>query len=137
MIEMRAAVENMAFRLCCREADPAAVQQLERDTRELKNAIDAGLDSSELPALIYKYHLDLCIQSGNNILPLVMNSFKEVSLELWRDWYQFQGPEETLETLQQYTVCIRENRPDDAIALYDKNAEIFLDWYKKCRLSLE
>ena len=85
----------------------------------------------ELAELLFSYHLYIGLQSGNNVIPMVMNAFHDVSAVFWRTWIVNMGVDEAVDFLERFTAYIAEGDGGGAMELYRKSAEEYLEQYYK------
>ena len=83
----------------------------------------------QLAKLIFEYHLYIALKSGNNVIPMVLNGFYDVSTIFWQTWIRYVGIDAAIEFLEQFTAKIAAGDGDGAMTLYRENAERFMELY--------
>lgn len=95
--------------------------------QDVRKAAEREPDNTELLAeLVYKFHLYICIKSGNNMIPLIMNGFKDVSIVFWRSWIDTMGIKRTLNSLETTAKHIASGDGQAAMDLFRCNAEDYM-----------
>lgn len=125
MVDLRDAMEEKAMRLLAESHTDEDILVLRRDEEALRKAADGGT-TDEAAEAIFQYHLDLYIRSGNTIFPMILNSFREVSLILWKKSVELFRAENTLEMVRAYTDLIERGDGEGAAELFSRNCAEFL-----------
>lgn len=127
LLQVREALEGMAMRLLAEKHTEDQMLMLRMHIQDVRKAAEREPDNTELLAeLVYKFHLYICIKSGNNMIPLIMNGFKDVSIVFWRSWIDTMGIKRTLNSLETTTKHIASGDGQAAIDLFRCNAEDYM-----------
>lgn len=127
LLQVREALEGMAMRLLAEKHTEDQMLMLRMHIQDVRKAAEREPDNTELLAeLVYKFHLYICIKSGNNMIPLIMNGFKDVSIVFWRSWIDTMGIERTLDSLEASAKHIASGDGQAAIDLFRCNAEDYM-----------
>ncbi len=126
MLEMRTALEGKAFELLAGRSD-CDLSEL----REITAQADAYVKNervipTQLAKIFFRFHHQVCVSSGNFILPLLFNSFEYVTLTFWERAIRSLGAERCTELLHGMLETL-ELRDAEASKLYlQKEFEQFL-----------
>lgn len=127
LLQVREALEGMAMRLLAENHTENQMLMLRMHIQDVRKAAEREPDNTELLAeLVYKFHLYICIKSGNNMIPLIMNGFKDVSIVFWRSWIDTMGIKRTLNSLETTAKHIASGDGQAAIDLFRCNAEDYM-----------
>ena len=120
IIEMRDAIESAALERLANNLTDEAVEAFHADIDEAKAIIEAGragdgpvteptfhgpgdypyLDVPKLAKCFFGFHHDLCVYSGNFVLPLIFNTFKESTSYFWEQPIRELGPDRCLQFME-------------------------------------
>lgn len=82
--EFRIAVEGMALRIVAKNHTDKMISELETLVSESeKLAKSRDCDINALTELLFRYQRTVCVFSGNEFFPLLMNEFKPIILRFW------------------------------------------------------
>lgn len=127
LLQVREALEGMAMRLLAEKHTEDQMLMLRMHIQDVRKAAEREPDNTELLAeLVYKFHLYICIKSGNNMIPLIMNGFKDVSIVFWRSWIDTMGIKRTLNSLETTAKHIASGDGQAAMDLFRCNAEDYM-----------
>ncbi len=101
ILEVRAAIESIAIKDIIRLDDP----KIDEDLKEIALQADKTDDPYKLAAIYYEFHHCICTSSGNIIIPLIMNAFREPAVRMWTNSTRALGAEESrnrINTLLRY-----------------------------------
>lgn len=127
LLQVREALEGMAMRLLAASHTDDNIIMLRMHIQDVRDAAEREPENTPLLAeLVYKFHLYICIRSGNNMIPLIMNGFKDVSMAFWRSWIDTMGIEKTLDSLEASTKLIAAGDGQAAIDLFHRNAADYM-----------
>lgn len=125
MVDLRDAMEGKAMRLLAGSHTDEDIRVLQEDEESLRAAVDEGSTEDAAEAL-YRYHLDLSVRCGNTIFPMILNSFREISLILWRQSVELFCADETLNMVRAYTELIGKGEGKRAAELFSENCAEFI-----------
>ena len=133
VLQFREANEGMAVRMLAEKHSTGHRLRLRMYIDDIKKAAAGSPAASpdELAELLFSYHLYIGLQSGNNVIPMVMNAFHDVSAVFWRTWIVNMGVDEAVDFLERFTAYIAEGDGGGAMELYRKSAEEYLEQYYK------
>lgn len=97
LVELRNAVEGGALIKLADCHTDKDIQTLRKNLSELQAAKDKNLSIQELGLMTSKFHYLVCELSGNDMFPLMMNSFGRVSTIIWENCAAFWGIDGFLE----------------------------------------
>ena len=127
IIEMRDAIESAALTRLAGNLTEEAVEAFRADIELSKSILEEGLPGSghplvgskssgagdftgkdkypnlDVPKLarsFFHFHHDLCVYSGNFVLPLIFNTFKESTSYFWEQPILEMGPERCIEFME-------------------------------------
>lgn len=87
LLEIRLVLESLAIEL-------SVPRITVRELKVLKNLADRLCESTD-PALsaqiVFEFHHELCVFSGNTLLPLIFYSFRVPVLSLWQRYFELHG----------------------------------------------
>lgn len=127
ILQFREGLEGMAMRLLAANHTDDHILRLRIYIDDIRRAAakTPAATVDELAQMVFEYHRYIGLKSGNNIIPLVMNGFRDVSMTFWKTWIRLAGVTAAIELLEQFTARIAAGDGDGAIALFRENA----DWY--------
>lgn len=87
LLEIRLVLETLAIE--------EAVKRVNADELATLGALSAKFgdttDPAESARMIFEFHHELCVVSGNTLLPLIFYSFREPVLGLWERYFRLHG----------------------------------------------
>lgn len=96
LLEIRLSLETLAIELAVPRITSEELDLL----KGLADRLGETTDPSLAAKIIFDFHHELCVSSGNTILPLIFYSFREPVLSLWERYFRLHG----VATLQQNTL---------------------------------
>lgn len=121
IIEMRDAIESAALERLADNLTDEAIQAFRDDIAQAKAIVEQGkargdatddkpvftgpgdyphLDVQKLARAFFHFHHDLCVYSGNFVLPLIFNTFKDSTSYFWEQPIKEFGPERCIEFME-------------------------------------
>ena len=131
ILQFRECVEGMAVRLLAENHTDDGVMTLRfmiSDMRTLMSRTPPA-SSAALAQMIFEFHLEIGVRSGNNVIPMVLNGFHDVSISYWQSWIKFIGADAAIDFLERFTERVAAGDGDGAMVLYRENASAFMDNY--------
>lgn len=117
LLEIRLIIETLAIKLAVPRIEINELNRLE----ELLDIFKYSNTPMSSAQNIFNFHHELCILSGNTILPIVFFSFKELAIRFWERYFMLHGKE----TLEKCTIklfkCITERDVDGATKIYESS----------------
>ena len=117
LLELRLVLEVFALEL-------GIVKLTEEDYSNLSGKLESFRRSNsprESSESIFSFHHELCIISGNTMLPLIFYSFKELSTMLWERYFQLYGKDTLLSNTEELMQCLFDRNLDGAIETFKKS----------------
>lgn len=105
ILDLRLAIEGMAFRalsLHCSEEDIAHLRSITEDIRNSSHSIG----EEELAERFFLWHREICILSGKNILTLFMNTTHDISIAFWVNYLRMYGASFAIDRLERFVDLI-------------------------------
>ena len=125
ILDLRLAVEGMAFRELCLRRSEEDIAYLKRITGEIRNTADrAGED--ELAERFFQWHREICILSGKSILTLFRNTAHDVSSAFWVNYLRMYGITFAIERLDRFIEFIEARDVEGAYNLLAKGIDDYL-----------
>lgn len=79
ILEIRIAIESIAVKNVISANDKNVLEKLKQIAARIKEEDDPA----KLSELFFEFHHYICTSSGNIIIPLIMNAFKETAIRMW------------------------------------------------------
>lgn len=111
-LEIRLVLETLALNLGVPSMTDEDAAALERRLA----ACGEARDRREAAAAIFAFHHELCVISGNTILPLIFQSFREPVLKLWERYLSLHGPDRLLSNAREILDLARSGDAPGAVA---------------------
>lgn len=131
VLQFRESVEGMAVRMLADHHTTDHILRLRLYIDEIRQASKRTPSAKieELAKLIFDYHLYIALKSGNNVIPMVLNGFYDVSIVFWQMWIRTVGIEAAIEFLELFTARIAAGDGEGAMKLYQDNSARFMESY--------
>lgn len=131
IVQFRECAEGMAVRLLAEHHTSDMILSLRLQIHDMKTLMHRSPPPgiAEFAQMIFKFHLKISLYSGNNVLPMVLNGFHDVSITFWQEWIKYTGVEGALDFLERFTAKIGEGDGAGAMQLCRENADDFLEKY--------
>lgn len=110
LVETRNAIEGGALIRLAKEHTDEDVAILEQSIEEFRNARDKHLSAAELGEMTKNFHYLICKLSRNGVFQLLMNSFAEISQDLWRHCAGHWGVEGLIEQSEHIVSLIKQGK---------------------------
>lgn len=126
-MEARIAIEGSAIRLLAEKHTEEDLTFLEGILAQADALLEADdTDTAALADLLFRYHRGICVRSGNEFFPLLLNEFKPIIMEFWvRSILQF-GAEANVHLAKRYLHYIRSSDPDGAFRRLQRSVNEYL-----------
>ena len=124
VLQFREANEGMAVRMLAANHTTGHILRLRMYIDDIKKAAakNPAATPAEQAELLFSYHLHIGLQSGDNVIPMVMSPFHDVSAVFWRTWVANMGVDKAVDFLERFTARIAAGDGDGAMELYRKSA---------------
>lgn len=98
MLEMRMAIEGKALERLAESLNDESAEILRKEVEEAKEIAEGKESDSvmKLASKFFDFHHAICVCSGNFILPLLFNSFQDVTRSYWEEAIIHLGREECI-----------------------------------------
>lgn len=128
LLQTRTAIEGLAARLFIERRTNADIIALRSIIDEFRSAskVKPRADVDRLAELACSFHRYICVKSGNNVIPLIVNGFHDVNIALWSLWIRQAGPKAAGDVLDELMYYITTGDTEQAVNFYSLNAEEFL-----------
>ena len=126
-MEARIAIEGSAIRRLAEKHTEEDLAFLEGILVQADALLERGdPDTAALADLLFRYHRGICVRSGNEFFPLLLNEFKPIIMEFWvRSILQF-GAEANVHLAKRYLHYIRNRDPDGAFCRLQRSVNEYL-----------
>jgi len=124
ILDLRLAIEGMAFRALCRCRTEDDVRHLRAMTAEIRGLAES-LGTDETAERFFIWHREICIMSGKNVLTLFMNTMHDVSIAIWMNYLRIYGIPFAVNRLERFTDLVEAR---DGEGAYDLLAEGIADY---------
>lgn len=114
LVELRNAVEGGALIRLAECHSREDIQLLRENLEELERAKDRNPGIQELGRLTSRFHYLVCELSGNDMFPLMMNSFGNIATVIWENCAAFWGVDGFIEQDSHLIDLIEQGRGYDA-----------------------
>ena len=127
LLELRIAVEGQAVRKFAERRTEEDIAYL----RKRLDVIEAAVAKSvvkrhELALMIFDWHHAICLRSGNDILPLVLNAFKDVSVFFWETSLQIYGLERSMGHLESILSLLIERKGEEVVQYMSDGTDYYI-----------
>ena len=127
LLELRIAVEGQAVRKFAERRTEEDIAYL----RKRLDVIEAAVAKSvvkrhELALMIFDWHHAICLRSGNDILPLVLNAFKDVSVFFWETSLQIYGLEQSMGHLESILALLIERKGEEVVQYMSDGTDYYI-----------
>ncbi len=126
-MEARIAIEGSAIRRLAEKHSEEDLAFLEGILTQADALLEHDeTDTAALADLLFRYHRGICVRSGNEFFPLLLNEFKPIIMEFWvRSILQF-GAEANVHLAKRYLHYIRNSDPDGAFRRLQRSVNEYL-----------
>ena len=127
-MEARIAIEGSAIRLLAEKHTEEDLTFLEGILAQADALLEADdTDTAALADLLFRYHRGICVRSGNEFFPLLLNEFKPIIMEFWvRSILQF-GAEANVHLAKRYLDFIRAGDAEGAFRRLERSVNEYLN----------
>lgn len=133
LVETRNAIEGGALIRLANSHTPEDIRQLEEHIALFKNARGSGLTAEQLGTMTKDFHYLICKLSRNEVFILLMNSFAEISQDLWRHCAGHWGLEGLIEQSEHLLFLIKQGKGLEAQVYI---TEKFNEFVRDCGIRL-
>lgn len=122
LLDMRMAIEGKAFELLCQKLTEEDLQLLQNDYEKAEQETDPV----SLSSAFFDFHHDVCVCSGNFILPLIFNTFRDITLVYWQEAVKKLGRSRCLSLLKSMLKKIERKDAQACRKYLQKEFDLFL-----------
>lgn len=133
LVETRNALEGGALIRLAKEHTHEDIKTLEEHIELFKNARGKGLSAAELGSMTKDFHYLICKLSRNEVFQLLMNSFAEISQDLWRHCAGHWGLEGLIEQSEHIVLLIKQGKGLEAQVYI---TEKFDEYVRECGIKI-
>lgn len=126
ILEFRAGNEGTAVALMINRQQNKDLSQYRKWIEELKEMSDP----EKMADLLYQFHLQIGIDSMNTVIPMVINGFSTISRVFFDLWIDLMDRTTIVTFLEDYLDAIEKGDLDQALQVYQTNADRFLEIYQ-------
>lgn len=119
ILEIRSALEKLILKLVI----PKITANELTTMCDILDSIKDSQISSQFAENCFNFDHELCIISGNSLLPLYYGSFREPCLNLWMRYYQLYGKESLAAYNEQLLGLIRNKKLEEALQLSESRLQ--------------
>ena len=131
-MEARIAIEGSAIRRLAEQHSAEDIAWLEGLIAQAGSLFEnVEPDSWELADVLFRYHRGICVRSGNEFFPLLLNEFKPIIMEFWlRSIRQF-GAAANVHLAKRYLDYIRRGDAEGAFRRLERSVNEYLACFDK------
>lgn len=126
ILEFRGGNEGTAVALMIEHGQNKDLSQYRKWIEEIRR----DEDPAQIEELLYQFHLQIGLDSQNTVIPMVINGFSTISRVFFRLWVDLMSREKVVQFLEDYTDAIEQGDLDQALLVYQKNKDDFLEHYQ-------
>ncbi len=126
-MEARIAIEGSALRRLAEKHSDDDIAYLE-DLLAKTDALlaEKPLDADALAELLFRYHRGICVRSGNEFFPLLLNEFRPIIMEFWLRSISLFGAEANVHLAKRYLDLIRAGDAEGAFRRLQRSVNEYL-----------
>lgn len=127
-LEARIAIEGSALRRLAEQHTDEDLAFLESIIAEADTLLLCEKpDEDALASVLFRYHRAICVRSGNEFFPLLLNEFKPIIMEFWQRSIQQFGALANVHLAKRYLDFIRASDPDGAFHRLERSVSEYLN----------
>ena len=131
-LEARIALEGSAIKLLAEKATDEDIEILRSKLEAAKKiAAENPDDTDTLAAALYDYHRTICVRSGNEFFPLLLNEFKPIIMGFWEKSIRTFGAEANVHLASRYLYYISAH---DAEGAYKRLVRSVNEYINSCSM---
>jgi len=114
LLEIRLAIENLAIELAFPQFTEENLENLNRHIENFASSSDPVISSER----IFTIHHEICILSGNSLLPVVFYSFRTLALSMWERYFRIHGNSTLIENTKELYQCFQKRNLSCALETF-------------------
>ena len=127
LLELRIAVEGQAVRKFAERHTAEDIAFLRKRLDIIEAAVaKVAVKRHELALMIFDWHHAICLRCGNDILPLVLNAFKDVSVFFWETSLQIYGLEQSMGHLESILSLLTEGKGEEVVQYMSNGTDYYI-----------
>lgn len=128
LLQTRCALEGLAAQLFIPRRTNADILELRGIINEFRSLskVKPQVDIDKLAETACNFHRYICVKSGNNVIPLIVNGFHDVNIALWKQWVRQTGVKEAAEVLDEFLYYITTGDVNGILAYFQANSADYL-----------
>ncbi|MCR5088578.1 MAG: GntR family transcriptional regulator [Oscillospiraceae bacterium] len=127
-MEARIAIEGSALKKLAENHTAEDISCLEGLLSEADALLDGGnADPQKLSVILFNYHRSICVRSGNEFFPLLLNEFKPIIMEFWMSSVLRFGAVANVHLARRYLDFIRSGDAEGAYRRLVRSVNEYLD----------
>ena len=123
LLEIRLVLETLALESAVPNLTPENLAVL----KELAEDFGASENPAESARLIFRFHHELCVLSGNTLLPLIFHSFKEPAVNLWERYFTLHGVSVLHRSTMRLCESLENRDAAGAVAIFRETLQMAID----------
>ena len=127
-MEARIAIEGSALRRLAEKHTDGDILWLEGLLEQADRLLERGeSDDAALAELLFRYHRGICVRSGNEFFPLLLNEFRPIIMEFWLRSIALFGAESNVHLAKRYLDFIRAGDGEGAFRRLERSVNEYLN----------
>lgn len=127
-MEARIAIEGSALKRLAETCTAADISYLEEILAQADALLEQkGYGESALAELLFRYHRGICVRSGNEFFPLLLNEFKPIIMEFWIRSIAMFGAASNVHLARRYLDFIRAGDGEGALHRMQRSVNEYLN----------
>ena len=127
-LEARIAIEGAALRRLAERHTEEDLRYLEEIVAQADALLDSERpDSAALADVLFRYHRGICLRSGNEFFPLLLNEFRPIIMEFWVRSIAAFGASSNVHLAKRYLELIRAGDAEGAFRRLVRSVNEYLN----------
>ena len=127
-MEARIAIEGSALRRLAEKHCDEDIAWLEGLLAQADALLESEVrDDAALAELLFRYHRGICVRSGNEFFPLLLNEFRPIIMEFWLRSIALFGAESNVHLAKRYLDLIRVGDAEGAFRRLQRSVNEYLN----------
>ena len=131
-MEARVAIEGAALRRLAERRTEEDLAYLEQIIARADTLLEVDRpDNHELAELLFRFHRGICLRSGNEFFPLLLNEFRPIIMEFWMRSIAVFGAASNVHLAKRYLELIRAGDAESAFRRLERSVNEYLNCLKE------